>query len=301
MLKVKDLKVDYATQKSISYSQYSAYSQCPYQWYLNYVEKRLDFKPSIHLVFGTSMHEVFQTYLDTMYTKSVAEANKVNYCDLLKAKLVEHYQKAVENQKDAHFSTPVELMEFYKDGCEIINWFLKKRSLFFSKKKVKLIGIEVPLVSPISDKVEKVVYRGHVDFILYDEVLDRYTIYDIKTSTRGWGEEDKKDKVKISQVLLYKKIFCDIYSIPEDKVEVCYLILKRKIYENSEFPIPRIQTFKPADGKVSINKAVKGFQEFIENVYNTDGTYKDTKHLKIPSKLCNWCAYNNTELCDKKN
>lgn len=302
MIKIKELKVDYSTQKSISYSQYSLYEQCPHQWYLNYVRGLLNFKPSIHLTFGTSMHEVFQEYLRIMYTDSVVAANKVDYCKLLKDRMFENYSKSLESNQGVHYSTPKELTEFYEDGKVIIEWFLKKRNLYFSKKKVKLVGIEVPLVSKIVDNLENLVFRGHVDFILYDEVLDKYTVYDIKTSTRGWKDAEKSDKVKISQILLYKKFFSEIYNIPIEKVDVVYLILKRKIFEQSEFPIPRIQTFSPASGTVSINKALKGIGKFIEDVYNPDRTYRDKEYEKRPSKLCGWCPYNDKpELCNKVN
>ncbi len=29
--------------------------------------------------------------------------------------------------------------------------------------------------------------NGSIDFIIYDKILEKYTIYDIKTSTKGWS------------------------------------------------------------------------------------------------------------------
>ena len=75
---------------------------------------------------------------------------------------------------------------------------------------------------------------------------------------------------------------------------------KRKVWEKSEYPISRIQEFRPASGKVKVNKAVKLLNKFIEDVFNIDGTYKDTKYEPNPSKWgCTYCSFNQTPLCDK--
>ena len=58
-----------------------------------------------------------------------------------------------------------------------------------------------------------------------------------------------------------------------DKIKVEFQILKRKINEDYEFPIPRISSFVPANGKPSINKAWGGFMNFIESVFDKDGKH----------------------------
>ena len=52
--------------KKISYSQYSLWKQCPYQWKLQYVDGIRDYTDSIHTLFGTSMHEVIQAFITVM-------------------------------------------------------------------------------------------------------------------------------------------------------------------------------------------------------------------------------------------
>ena len=61
----------------ISYSQLSMYNECPLRWKLNYVDKLRIFESSIHLLFGTAMHEVLQTYLEIMYNDSIKNADKL--------------------------------------------------------------------------------------------------------------------------------------------------------------------------------------------------------------------------------
>ena len=66
-----------ARKKTVSYSQFSLWEQCPYSWKLQYVDKALPFTDNIYTLFGTSMHEVLQEYLKVMYSKSIVEADKM--------------------------------------------------------------------------------------------------------------------------------------------------------------------------------------------------------------------------------
>ena len=63
----------------ISYSQLSMFSECPQRWKLNYIDKITESEPSIHLIFGTAMHEVIQSWLEIMYYDSVKNANKIDF------------------------------------------------------------------------------------------------------------------------------------------------------------------------------------------------------------------------------
>ena len=71
-------KVNYAYQKTISYSQMSMYRSCPHKWALQYKEGLYDNTPSIHFTFGTSMHEVIQDWLTVLYEESGAKADQIN-------------------------------------------------------------------------------------------------------------------------------------------------------------------------------------------------------------------------------
>jgi len=78
------------------------------------------------------------------------------------------------------------------------------------------------------------------------------------------------------------------------------MILKRKVSENADYHIPRISRHIPASGKPSMNKAWKGFTEFVGNVFNEDGSYRtDIGFFKKPTKLCGWCEFLGTH-CDGK-
>ena len=59
--------------------------------------------------------------------------------------------------------------------------------------------------------------------------------------------------------------------ISEDKIDVEYLILKRRLYENMMYPQKRIQAFSPASGKPSVNKVMNRLQEFMDECYDDKG------------------------------
>ena len=55
------------------------YRKCPHQWATQYKEGHKRYSPSIHLVFGTAMHEAIQHYLDVMYDKSASAADRCHF------------------------------------------------------------------------------------------------------------------------------------------------------------------------------------------------------------------------------
>ena len=119
-----------AKDKTVSYSQYSIYKQCPHRWYLDYVKKLQPFKPSVHLIFGTAFHETLQNYLKVMYEESAATADKIHLPTYFKTRFMELYK---ENSTQGHFSTPEELSEFFEDATAILDFVKRKRGLFFKK------------------------------------------------------------------------------------------------------------------------------------------------------------------------
>ena len=284
------------TGKSVSYSQYSVYKQCQYRWSLDYIKKVSPFKPSIHLIFGTAFHETLQNYIQTMFDSSTTEADKIHLPTYFKTRLMELY---TENAKEGHFSTPQELSEFFEDAIAILDFFKRKRGLFFTKKDTKLIGIEIPIYTSIIEGVENVKFKGFIDLVTYNKTLDKYTIYDIKTSTRGWSDYEKKDQTKINQILLYKTKFAELKKISEDKIDVQFFIVRRKINEDLEYPPQRVQEFIPAHGVKKVKDAIEDVQAFVRNVFTSEGGYQEKEYPKSIEN-CRFCPYlDRPDLCDR--
>lgn len=301
--KIKEIKefikpeIDYKLQKSISYSQTLAYNTCPHQWALSYIKNLQEYKPSIHTVFGTAMHETIQHWLTLLYDHTVKQSNELDLADTLEKNLVKIYSQEKERTKE-HFTNPEQLQEFYLDGVEILNYLKRKRSAYFSTKQVHLAGIEVPIVYPLK---ENIFFKGYLDIVLYDERDEKFTILDIKTSTSGWSTEAKKDDKKIFQLLLYKEFLAKQFNIDVEKIEVKYIIVKRKVPINPEYPAMgrRIQEFIPPSGKIKRGQAISSLNSFIIDAFDEKGNYIDKIYTRKPSKSnCNFCPYKKTEHCD---
>lgn len=297
----KPIEINYAFHKSISYSQLSMYLSCPKKWALQYRDGHKTAAPSINMTFGTAIHETVQHYISTMYNESGVAADELNLEEYFEDKFREAYAKEYENNKNIHFSGPEEMREFFDDGIAILEFIKKRRKEYFSSKGWHLVGIEFPLVISPDKRYNNLYYNGFIDLIMYHEPTDEFVIYDIKTSSRGWSDKEKKDEVKQFQILLYKTYFSEIFGVSPDKISVKFFILKRKIWENSEFPQKRIQEFVPANGKTKVKKARTALTSFIENVFNVDGTFKNVELEPTPSKsACSYCPFKERkDLCSK--
>ena len=273
------------------------WAQCPHRWKTSYVDGVREYTDSIHTMFGTSMHEVIQAFLTVMYNDSAKLAESLPLNDMLKERMKRNFEQIVKANGGEMFCTEKDMVEFYIHGTEILDFIKKKRAQYFSKRGYELIGIEVPLDYELPNDIK---FVGYIDIVIKDTVRDVIKIYDIKTSTMGWNKYMKADKNKTDQLLLYKQFYSKQFNHPLDKIEVEYFIVKRKLYENLDFPQKRVQKFVPANGKPSINKVVTRLDNFITECFNSDGEY-NSEHIyrkEASKKNCKFCEFNQTEYCD---
>lgn len=278
ILKNPPPEIDYSYQKNISYSQISMFKQCPRKWKLQYKDKINQRKPNIYMIFGIAIHETIQEYLTVFYSKSKVAAQALDLEDKFQTVLMEEYQNQYKKNNEIHFSSAVEMREFFDDGVEILKFFKKKVGAYFSKRGTHLVGIELPITSTPNIMLNNILFKGMLDVVLYHEHSDTFTIIDIKTSTRGWHNKMKKDENKQFQLILYKKYFSELYNIPLDKIDIKFFIVKRKLWEESDWVQTRIQEFSPASGKVKLNKATRYVNDFMSQVFDSKGKIKEQNY-----------------------
>jgi RecB family exonuclease len=283
----------------VSFSQYSMWSSCPQQYKLSYIDGLSQSTSNIHSVFGSAMHETLQEYLSRCLRISKSQADKgMDTKAFLKEKMREIFLKESNEGKDPICSKE-ELVEFLEDGNLILDYFQKSKNFnnFFSLKYDELVAIEQPINTKIREHIN---FLGFIDLVVRSTFDGKYRIIDFKTSTSGWSKYQKKDPTKNAQILLYKKFYSEMLGVSMDMIDVEFIILKRKVSENTDYVIPRISRHVPANGKPSINKAWNEFNAFVDNVFNPDGSYRtDVDFFKKPSKLCGWCEFYGTH-CDGK-
>ena len=290
-------EMDWDTQKNISYTQLSAWSECPHRWKTMYID-RIKQPPSIYFSFGTAMHETLQEYMELMYNKGQQHADEFDAHADFTERFMNEY-KADTEKLGEQVTTKKVLIEFMNDGLNIIDFFLRHRQEHFQKHGWKLLGIEMPILIAPHEDYPNVKMMGKLDLVMFDETMHRVVIWDIKTSTRGWMKHDKENKAKTSQMVIYKKYFAEQYNVPVENIDVRYFIVKRKIPANPRYPImkSRIQKFEPSSGKTTQNKLGKDIKSFIEDVFIDGSHMYDTDNIdkilaetdKCSSKWCQTC------------
>ena len=233
-----------------------------------------------------------------MYASSGAEADRLDLVEIFQEKFMGEYKKQYASNNKQHFSTAEEMREFFEDGVGILTWLKKKRNKYFSRKGWYLVGCEVPIVIQPNKMYNNVLYNGFLDVVMYHESTNTFKILDIKTSTRGWGDKEKKDENKQFQLILYKHFFSEQYNIPVDDISVEFFIVKRKVmdWDDEKILSPhqayRVQTFTPASGKVKITKAKESLNNFIKKCFNTTGEVREEEYPKVVSKWnCMYCPF----------
>jgi hypothetical protein len=282
-------------KKSVSYSQFSNWWICPHRWYRDYILREKVFEESLHMSFGTAIHEAIQLYLKVLYSKGDAIAAKVDTMKYFKWA----FNRELTKKKIPH--TPDELNEFIEDGRAILNEFLapENRMRYFPSDKWELLGIEHELNADIRNNVN---INGFIDLVMKEKMSGRIKIIDIKTSTNGWTNYKKEDFTATSQLVLYKALYSRLYNIPLSQIDVEFFILKRKLYEKSKFVQSRIQIFKPSAYQKDVLEVIKEFGRFVGECFTEEGQYRtDTKFSKMPGankKNCKFCAYLKNGKCD---
>ena len=283
-------------KKTISYSQFGTYSSCPHSWKLQKIDKHRRFDPNMFLTFGTAFHETLQLYLHTMYTETAVAADKLDLPKILQENMSKDYAERIAELDGKHFSCKEEMAEFYEDGVAILDWFKKNRGAYFSKKYTELVGVEMPIFTDVEYN-ENIIFTGFMDLVMKEH--NTIKIIDIKTSFMGWKAKKKKNEG--NQLRLYKKYFSEQYDVDVKNIEVEYFIVKRKLYENCDFPQKRVQIYRPSSGKPSINKVDKELKAFVENAFNPDGSYNKNGNYPAYKNDCTYCPFKTEhDLCPPK-
>ena len=284
--------------KTISYTQFAMWKECPFRWKLNYIDKNRIKVETISTLFGRSMHEVLQEYLTVMYAKTIPEADSLDLRNMLFERMSANLTMSRENGSEMSI-TRDDMVEFFEDGCEIIDWFIKNKTDYFAKRGFELVGVEVPIEVPIQNGVTM---YGYLDVVIRDTVLNRIKIYDFKTSRQAWNKYQKVDKKKLAQLVLYKSFYAKQYGYDLKNVDVEFLILKRKLFENTQYPQKRFQKVAAPSGMITTNGVLLELKEFVNSCFDAEGNYRtDVEYPKKPDiKACKYCEFKERpDVCNK--
>jgi len=276
--------------RHISYSSISTYNKCPKLWEMQYLRGEIPFKQNIYTCFGSAMHETVQTWLEIMYHDKVKNAKELDKHKLLYENMIKSYKQGKAQNGHEHFSTQDELTKFWIEGKHILDFLEKKRGGYFSTKNMQLAGIETLLYQEIRPGV---VFKGLVDLVFYHPNTDRWTIMDIKTSTSGWRDAQKKNPNLTAQVILYREFFAKQFGIDKDKIDVEFFILKRRVPADAEFASmqKRVQQFRPSSGPRKTKEIINSMNKMMSEVLDEDGNFIDKDYkCTNPFGKCENCS-----------
>ena len=276
--------------RHISYSSISTYNKCPKLWEMQYLRGEIPFKQNIYTCFGSAMHETVQTWLEIMYHDKVKNAKELDKHKLLYENMIKSYKQGKAQNGHEHFSTQDELTKFWIEGKHILDFLEKKRGGYFSTKNMQLAGIETLLYQEIRPGV---MFKGLVDLVFYHPNTDRWTIMDIKTSTAGWRDAQKKNPNLTAQVILYREFFAKQFGIDKDKIDVEFFILKRRVPADAEFASmqKRVQQFRPSSGPRKTKEIINSMNKMVSEVLDEDGNFIDKDYkCTNPFGKCENCS-----------
>lgn len=262
----------------------------------DYVLKEKVFEDNLIMSFGTAIHETVQLYLKVLYSKGDLKAGTI---DLMKF-FTWSFKKQIKKKSIPH--TPEEFNEFIEDGQNILTEFCapENRVRYFPSGKWELMGIEDELNVDIRNNIN---LNGFIDIVLKEKTTGNIRIIDFKTSNSGWNTYQKSDFIKSAQLLLYKALYSKQNNIPLSKIQVEFVILKRKLYADCKYQQSRIQIVKPSAAQSDVMEVIGEFRKFVDICFTEEGIHKQgVIYQKIPGKgkkNCKYCQYAKSGKCDQ--
>ena len=290
--KVWESKIKQSPSKNlhISYSSISTYNKCPRLWEKQYLRNEIPFTQNIYTCFGTAMHETIQEWLTVLYHDKVKAAMEMDLDKLLYVNMVKAYRMGKASMNGDHFSSADELTQFYLDGKHILNFLKKKRNAYFTTKNNMLAGVETLLYQELKPGV---MFKGLIDLVFYNKNTDEWTIIDIKTSTSGWRDQQKKNPNLTAQVILYKEFFARQFGVDKDKINVEYFIVKRRVPAEADWASMqrRVQEFRPNAGPRKTKQVLAQMNKMISETVGEDGKFIDQEYsCNSPLGKCSECS-----------
>lgn len=284
-------------QKTVSFSQFTNWWTCSHRWYRDYVLHEKVFEDSLNMSFGTGIHEAVQNYLSVLFKQGEVASKTIDNVKVF----VDAFKREVEKKSIPH--TEAEMNEFIEDGKNLIAEFINpvNRMRYFPTDKWELLAIEDELNEGIRNNVN---LTGKLDLVMREKATGNIRIVDFKTSTRGWTANDKENFTKTSQLILYKALYSKKHNLPLNKINVEFIILKRKLYDSSKtsYEQTRIAIVKPSSFQADVLEVIHEFGKFVDTCFTADGQHNTAiEYPKIPGerkKNCKYCPHKKNGKCD---
>lgn len=199
----------------VSFSEMSCWLDCSYKHKLTYVDGLSKDEYSIHLVFGSAVHNVCEHFIKT---SSIDTTIGHKYFD-----------KHLKEDPNVTYKTHRQLDEICSDIPTFMN------VTFPGWKAVDAEELLLEEVFQDNERSSKKFgkFKGLVDVIIEAKTLgvrkkDVIWILDWKSCGFGWKAEQKRDPKKRLQLALYKAYWSEKHGIDPKKIRCGFVLLKKQ-------------------------------------------------------------------------
>lgn len=245
---------------TFSFSRLHSYEQCPYQFYLKYIEGR-DGESNYFASNGKCMHEVFEAILN--------EEIDIDECTQLYA---DKYDLICETTRPDTMASTYEKCMDYLSVIEPID-----------KDKYEILGVELEL----NFKIGKYKFTGFVDLLVRNKETDEVILVDHKQATHFLKKDGTPLKNQLENFLAYRHqmyLYCkgllDERGIKVDKI----------VWNHFKgFEPPTVIPFRQEEYEETLEWALK----LIEKI-KRDKTFKHKDSYIMCKSLCDFrndCEY----------
>lgn len=242
-----------------SFSRLELYEQCPFKYYLKYIEGNYPKAGSIALFFGTLTHETEEAIGNYLKENKPIdyEALKLNYvkkCEELKEKYPEDWVAL-----DKSGRTYEEKANLYiTEGIYRFEKFIK------ANEDIEIVGLEVPFSFTYKGKL----FRGAIDRVLRNKTTGKYIVQDIKT----YNVAVDKDKLTTPlQFVVYCLALQELYGVDPTTI-------------TCQYDLPLCDLVQDAGTKGFITRGSAKLDKLFVGIGDEDWEPKQ-------SALCHWCDY----------
>lgn len=272
-------------KKHISFSEVRIWKECSWKHKLTYIDKVAPFETSVHLEYGTIIHDALEHFLKTRELK----------IEEVKQKIKESWQN---NQFDLEDNISKRQLIAESQGWKYTHDYIDS---WLTWSETALLGIsgfmdsnypdwefisaEEQLYEKIDDEIS---FKGFIDGIIKYKKgkKDKYVIIDWKTAgPRGWSRDKKQDIKVTAQLMLYKYYWGAKNNIEYRDIACNFVLVRRGIKSANKV----CQIVQVSAGEKSMGKANKMVKNMITSVKR--GMFIKNRYS------CKFCPFKETEYC----
>lgn len=257
----------------VSFSSIKDWKFCPRYYKLTRIDGLPSGVDSIHTAFGKALHST---------SEKIFKQEKQESFDYAKD-FVDSFNKEIGNlQKDIRDKiSKKDLEDFTSQGKELAHLVYPETVKYLGD--FQYVSAEEHLMEDIIEyQRDDFKFKGFIDLVLKTND-GNYHIIDWKTCSWGWEQEKKNDTMTTYQLSFYKNFFAKKHSIPLDKIETHFGLLKRTAKKD------KVEIFRVSNGEKKLNNALKLLQECVHNI--------DHQRFIKNRLSCTQCKFNKTPQC----